>query len=84
MAILDMGCAECGHEWEIWRQYQATLAELERDALACPVCGQQGHSRKTYPTIVHFKGGGWTPKPGTENDLRELDGVPDAVREELD
>lgn len=84
MAMLYLSCSGCGHEWGIWRQYQATLDRIKYSAMDCPGCGRPGgHERKTYPAAVHYKGEGWTPKSGTVNDLRDLD-IPEKVRKELD
>jgi len=85
MAMGDLTCPACNFHWLVWRQYQETLDDVIKLGCVCPQCGHKGGIvKQTYTNVVHFKGGGWTPKSGTENDLRELEGVPDAVRKELD
>ncbi|HUV74195.1 MAG TPA: hypothetical protein VMW79_07795 [Anaerolineae bacterium] len=74
MAIQERTCKRCSHHWEVWRQFIRDLPIRP----ACPECGSRATKVEIIGSApVHFKGYGWTPKPGTVNDLRDIRGMED-------
>lgn len=76
MALQERTCKKCGHHWELWRQFMTDLPKRPK----CPKCGSRATKVEiigNLPTAVQFKGGGWTPKAGMANDLRDVKGFDD-------
>lgn len=84
MAIQERTCKKCGHHWELWKQFIKDLPKRP----ACPECGSRATKVEIWgkqPPPVIFKGGGWTPKTGCANDLRDVKGMDDpAIAEAMD